>query len=35
MGILVGVYRKKSSPEKMLEFKSPTTIYKTNKGGDS
>ena len=35
MGILVGVYRKKASPEKMLEFKSPTTTNKINKGGDS
>jgi uncharacterized membrane protein len=35
MGILVGVYRRKASGEKMLEFKSPTTVNKINKGGDS
>jgi hypothetical protein len=35
MGILIGVYRKRASSEKMHEFRPPTTIHKINKGGDS
>jgi 4-amino-4-deoxy-L-arabinose transferase-like glycosyltransferase len=35
MGILVGVYRRKASPQTMLEFKCPTTTNKIHEGGDS